>query len=206
MAPITFTFASPHIIVVLTPPVCISSLNSGFQTRGPGTPRLNHALVCLRPQTTGLPPFMTSSERPTCTVSHLRPLSGPTANLSTMLRKARKTRWSQICCLPRTTQISHGCGASRINLLMSRMHSTTILSRYIGSPVTNLSMEDPRRALTVKAITPRTEVTPTRAPDALLQYLTIAHTLSTLIRLEPSLPRTTPLGMSLVVADAQSCD
>jgi hypothetical protein len=79
MVLITFTFASPHIIAVLTPPPCISSLISGSRTAGPGASRLNHALFCQRPQTTGLLPLTTHLEGPTCIVSHLLPLSDQTA-------------------------------------------------------------------------------------------------------------------------------
>ena len=204
MVPITSTFASLHIIVVPTPPLCTSPLISGSQTAGPGTPRLNHALVCLRPQTTGLPLFMTRLERPTCIVSHLLPLSDQTAKPSTTVRMVTTTRWSQICCSRRTTRTSCACGASRTSHLTSRMHSTTILSRHIGYQLTTWPIEDPRRALMVKTPMLRTEVTPRRALGAPLQFLTTVHSLSTLIRLEPSPPRTTPSGTSLAEADALS--
>src|SRR6266403_157026 len=151
---------------------------------------------------------MTSSGRHTCIVFHPLPLSDPMANLSTMVWKARKTRWIPNCCSPRTIRTSCACGASRINLLSSRTHSTTILSQCIDHRLTDLLMDDPMRWLTVKAATSRTEVTPSLARDVLLQSqsLTAIPNLSILIRQGPNLPRTTPLGMSLAEAVALSYD
>jgi hypothetical protein len=206
MTLITFIFASPRIIVVLIPPLCISFLIFGSRTAGPGASRLNHALVCLRLQVTGLLPLMTSLERPTCIVSHLLSPSDQTAKPSTAVQMARTTPWNQIYCSRRTTRISRVFGVSRTSLFMSRMDSTTTLSPHIGCQVTNSSMEDPRPVLMAKILLLRTEATPNRALDALLQFPTTSHSLSTLIRLGPSPPRITLLEMFLAEADVPSCE
>ncbi len=154
----------------------------------------------------GLPPhgllqFMTSSGRHTYIVFRPLLLSNPTVNPSTTVPKV-KTRWIPNCCSPRTTRTSCACGASRISLLSSRTHSTTISSRCIDHWVTKLLMDDPRRALTAKTTTSQTEVTPSLALDVPLQFLPAVLSLSILIRLEPSPLRTTALGMSLAEAGA----
>lgn len=49
----TYIFASPHIIVVLIPPICISSLSCGSPIAGLGISPLRHGLICPPLQTTG---------------------------------------------------------------------------------------------------------------------------------------------------------
>jgi hypothetical protein len=89
---ITFTSASPHIIVVPILPICISSLNCGFRIPGLGASHLKNALICPPPQKTRLLQFMTSSGRHTCIVFRPPLLSDPTVNLSTTVPKVKKTR------------------------------------------------------------------------------------------------------------------
>ena len=127
----TFTFVSLHIIVVLTLRVCILFLSFGSRTAGLGASRRLPALVCLPPQTTGSLPYTKSSERLTCTASHLLHLSDLTAKPSTPERMVRKMQSNPNCYSLKTTQTSCVCGASRINLVLSRMHSTIISSRRI---------------------------------------------------------------------------
>src|SRR6266404_4751229 len=192
-----FTFASPHIIVVLTPLICISFLSCGSRTAGLGPSRLHRVLICLPLQTTGSLPFTINSERPTCTVSHLLRLSGLTVKLPMPERMVRKLQSNLNCYSPTTTRTSCVCGGSQINLVLSRMHSTIILSLCIDHQAINLSTGHSRPAVTVLGITAMIQIQAPPPTDALPQPHTIIHRLSTQISRAQSLPHTTLLRVSL---------
>lgn len=202
----TFTFASPHIIEALTPLICISFLSSGSRTAGLGPSRLPHALLCPPLRTTGSLPCTKSSERLICTASHLPRLSDLTDKPSTPERMVRKMQSSPNCYSLKTTRTLCVCGESRINLVMSRMHSTIISSRSIDFRSINPSTEPPRPALTVQGITAVIQIQVPLPTGALPQPHTIIYSLLTRTRSAPSLLRTIPSRMSLAEVAALSFD
>ena len=203
----TFTFASPHIIVVLTRLICISSLSFGSRTAGHGRSRLHPVLVCPPLQTTGSLPHTMSLERLTCTASHLLRLLRPTVKPSMPEWTVKKLQSSPNCYSPRTTRTSGACGECRINHILSRMHSTIISSRLIDYQAVSLSTGLPRPALTVGRTTEVVQIPVPPLTGALHQPQPhITNSLSIRIRSAPSLPRTTLSRMSLAEAAVLSCD
>ena len=203
---ITFTFASLHIIVDLIPLICILFLNFGSRTAGLGPFRLPLALVCLPLQTTGSLPNMKNSERLTCIASHLLRLSALTAWPSTPERVVRKMQSNLNCYSLKTTQTSCVSGGFRINLALSRMHSTITSSRRIDYQAISPSTEQPRPALTAQRITPVIQIQVPPPMGAPPQFHTITNNMSTQIRSARSPPRTTSLRMSLAEVDVLSFD